>query len=116
MKKSASHAAAKRKRRTTQAAPAPPRALEVEASDREQRIIERPDGYHWIGPDGMQEFGPFESRELALANMIDEAEEEAPRPGETLQEAESEIGIAEWIDPETGEPAEGSCPPHLERE
>ena len=116
MRKPASHAAAKGKRRVAQATPSPARTLEAEASDREQRIIERPDGYHWIAPDGRQEFGPFKSRELALANMINEAEEDAPQPGETLQEAESEIGIAEWIDAETGEPAEGSCPPHLERE
>ncbi len=26
--------------------------------------------------------------------------------GETLEEAEAEIGIADWIDPDTGEPAE----------
>jgi hypothetical protein len=116
MRKPASHAAGKGKRRSAKATPLPARALAVEASEREQRIIERPDGYHWIAPDGKQEFGPFESRERALADMIDRAEEEAPEPGETLQEAESEIGIADWIDPETGEPAEGSCPPHLERE
>ena len=30
--------------------------------------------------------------------------------GETLQEAEAEIGIADWIDPETGKPAEGPTP------
>jgi len=34
-------------------------------------------------------------------------------PGETLREAEDEVGIADWIDPETGEPAEESRP-HLE--
>lgn len=37
-------------------------------------------------------------------------------PGETLQEAEEEIGINPWLDAETGEPAEGQSPPHLERE
>jgi hypothetical protein len=31
--------------------------------------------------------------------------------GESLEEAESEIGMADWIDPETGEPAE-DLPPH----
>jgi len=33
-----------------------------------------------------------------------------------LHEAESDIGIADWIDPQTGEPAEGQSPPHLEEE
>jgi hypothetical protein len=36
-------------------------------------------------------------------------------PGDTLQEAEHEIGIADWIDAETGEPAEGDSP-HLQEE
>jgi hypothetical protein len=32
--------------------------------------------------------------------------------GESLAEAEAEIGIADWADPDTGEPAEGHSP-HL---
>ncbi len=78
-----------------------------------ERIVERPDGFHWAAPDGRQEFGPFPTREEALADMLDSADERAPEPGETLQEAEGEVGMADWIDPETGEPAEGGCPPHL---
>jgi hypothetical protein len=35
-----------------------------------------------------------------------------PRLAETLREAEEEIGIANWMDPDTGEPAEEQ-PPHL---
>ena len=27
-------------------------------------------------------------------------------PGESLEEAEAEIGIADWLDPDTGQPAE----------
>ena len=34
----------------------------------------------------------------------------------TLAEAESEIGVADWIDPDSGLPAEGQAPTHLERE
>ena len=33
-------------------------------------------------------------------------------PGGTLEQAEDEIGISDWIDHETGEPGEES--PHLE--
>jgi hypothetical protein len=76
-------------------------------------IMLRPDGYYWQAPDGKQMFGPFESKELALADM-EVAGEEVQEPGETLQEAEDEIGIADWIDPETGEPAEGQSRPRLE--
>jgi hypothetical protein len=43
-------------------------------------------------------------------------DEEGPEPGENLREAESEIGINDWIDCGTGEPAEGQSPPHLEEE
>ena len=35
---------------------------------------------------------------------------------EALHEVETEIGIATWLDPETGEPAEGACPPHLDEQ
>jgi hypothetical protein len=35
---------------------------------------------------------------------------------EALHEAEAEIGIATWLDPETGEPAQGACPPHLDEQ
>jgi hypothetical protein len=80
------------------------------------RIVLRPDGFHWIALDGRQEFGPFETLEQARTDMLGAADEDAPQPGETLQDAEREMGIAEWLDPETGEPAEGPCPPHLEAE
>lgn len=76
-------------------------------------ITLRPDGYYWRAPDGRQEFGPFESHEAAWADLH-ASDADAPEPGETLREAESEIGVADWIDPETGEPAEGQSPPHLD--
>lgn len=69
------------------------------------RVVERPDGWHWVAPDGHQEFGPYASVEEALAAM-GEATEETPEPGETLAEAEQELGIADWLDPDTGAPAE----------
>lgn len=90
---------------------AAPQAVEDDAG----RIVVRPDGYHWIALDDHQEFGPFETLEQARADM-NAADERMPEPAETLQEAEQDIGIAGWIDPETGEPAEGQSPPHLEPE
>lgn len=81
--------------------------------DEDVGVIEKPDGWYWIGPDGYQEFGPFESRLLARADR-DRYSEETPTEGESVQEAEREIGIGDWIDAETGEPAEGQSPPHLE--
>jgi hypothetical protein len=44
------------------------------------------------------------------------AGEETSEPGESLQEAEDELGVADWIDPDTGELAEGQSTPHLSDE
>lgn len=72
-----------------------------------------PDGFYWRALDGKQEFGPFNSLELARLDRAGSTDESL-EPGETLQEAESEIGIAEWVDPETGDPACGLSAPHLD--
>jgi hypothetical protein len=73
-------------------------------------ITKRPDGYYWEPRPGELR-GPFDSREEAeidrLAGGPPEGDFEA---GETLQEAESEIGMSEWIDPDTGGPAEDNIP------
>lgn len=82
----------------------------------DERIVMRPDGYHWLASEGRQEFGPFETLEEARAAMALGAEVAETAPDELLHEAESDIGIADWIDPQTGEPAEGQSPPHLEEE
>jgi hypothetical protein len=87
--------------------------IDEAASAEEAVIVERPDGYYWAGPDGDAEFGPFDSRDAARADR-DRYSEEAPSEGETVQEAEREIGLNDWIDAETGAPAEGQSPPHLE--
>jgi hypothetical protein len=89
-----------------------PKAVE---DDAQAQVMARPDGYYWRAPSSRQEFGPFKTVELALADM-QAADGQAPEPGETLQEAESELGIADWIDPDTGELAEGLSPPHLDDE
>jgi hypothetical protein len=73
------------------------------------RLTERPDGFYWQSKAGTEEFGPFATLLAAVQDM--QAREEAePEPGETVQEAEAEIGISDWTDPETGEPAEESVP------
>jgi len=98
-----------RKKRT------PPPAREPAVDSAPPVIVECPDGYYWQARDGHQDGGPFESYELAQADR-DAVGDEAVAPGDTLQEAEHEIGIADWIDAETGEPAEGESPPHLREE
>jgi len=75
-------------------------------------VVSRPDGFYWVAPDGRQAFGPFASASEARADR-DRYDDGAPEPGPTLQEAEQEIDLADWIDPDTGEPAEGHSVPHL---
>jgi hypothetical protein len=77
--------------------------------DDRARIIERPDGFYWRAEQSSTEYGPFPSLAEAAADLRS-SEESAYEPGETLAEAEDEIGISGWIDPDTGEPAEESIP------
>jgi len=73
------------------------------------RLIERPNGFYWQSRDGREEFGPFATL-LAAVQDMQARDVAAIEPGETAQEAEDEIGIADWVDPETGEPAEEGVP------
>jgi hypothetical protein len=72
-------------------------------------IIERPDGFYWQTKAGNEEFGPFPTL-LAAVQDMQRQDESGIEPGETLKEAEGEIGISDWVDPETGEPAEENVP------
>ncbi len=73
------------------------------------RFERRANGYFWISKPGGREYGPFTS----LADALDDLNlttESGLELGETLAEAEDEIGIADWIDPDTGVPAEEGVP------
>ena len=74
------------------------------------RVLERPDGFYWESKETKELRGPFETRAEAEADLL--AGGAAPEfdPSDTLQEAESELGISEWIDPDTGGPAEDNVP------
>ncbi len=81
--------------------------------DDRSRIVERPDGFYWHTEDRKSEYGPFPGLLEAVADMqaAEDSESETNyEPGETLEEAEDEIGISRWIDPDTGQPAEDSIP------
>lgn len=69
------------------------------------RIIERPDGFYWIDADTSAEYGPFGSLLEAVQDMEYTADSDY-EPGETIEEAEDEIGISDWIDPDTGAPGD----------
>lgn len=88
--------------------PIPARGPEPEpaspADDESSRVVARPDGFYWVADDGHQEFGPFASAADADAAMRAGIETEF-EPGETIAEAEAEIGFVE-PPPAGDEPAE----------
>jgi hypothetical protein len=73
------------------------------------RIVTRPDGFYWVDAEGRREVGPFATYEEAQLSLRADEHSDV-EPDETLAEAEDEIGIAGWIDPDTGEPAEEARP------
>ena len=74
-------------------------------------MIERPDGFYWEAKKD-EPHGPFATLAEAEADMLSDGagDDEEVEPVEGLQEAESELGINEWIDPDTGGPAEDNVP------
>lgn len=77
-------------------------------TDRGQ-VVERPDGFYWRDSSSDKLYGPFPTLLQAQQDMLYE-EDSDYEEGESLAEAEDEIGIAGWIDPDTGEPAEEASP------
>ena len=85
---------------------------ETPADYDQTRIIERPDGFFWLDKQTGETFGPFATLVEAVEDMQYNPES-GFEPGESLAEAEEELGIAGWVDPDTGELAEDTFP-HLE--
>ena len=73
-------------------------------------VIKRPDGYYWEAK-GRDPRGPFATRDEAEADLLAGGTTEEDLEAEDgLHEAESELGISDWIDPDTGGPAEDHVP------
>lgn len=82
------------------------------AEPEDVRVVERPDGF-WVQPAaGGHEIGPYASLAEALEDQR-AADEEELESEDTLAEVEAQLGVADWIDPETSAPAEDSVP-HIE--
>lgn len=75
----------------------------------ESRISERPDGFYWRLKSGGRESGPFPTL-LEVVEDMQYHDNGNIESGETLEQVEDEIGVANWIDPETGMLAEESVP------
>jgi hypothetical protein len=92
---------------------AAPAAVEPmpEADVESSALVQRPDGWYWLADDGRQEVGPFATAAEALADM--RTSQDGSEPGAELRETENELGVADWIDPDTHAPAESHAP-HIE--
>jgi len=82
---------------------------EGQPSEARIRFIERPNGVYWRASGSTTEYGPFATLAEAEADALGR-EDPTFQPTESVAEAEAEIGISEWIDPDTGVPAEESVP------
>ncbi len=69
------------------------------------RIIERPGGFFWLDQETGEEFGPFETLLEAVQDMEYNAED-SDETAESLEGVEQELGLADWVDKDTGELAE----------
>ena len=91
----------------------PPVEEPIEEQPIEGRVVKRPDGYYWEAK-GVEARGPFATRAEAEADLLAGGANTPEFDDEdSLQDAESEIGISNWIDPDTGGPAEDNVP-HIE--
>lgn len=77
-------------------------------------VIERPDGYYWQDDADGRMYGPFSTAAEAVDDMRNEDIDGEFEEGESLAEAEAEIGITDWIDPDTGLPAEEVTSRHVD--
>ncbi len=75
--------------------------------DEQARLIERPDGFYWQNKLSEKFYGPFATLLEAMEDTQYQ-EDSNYEEGESVLEAGAEIGIADWVDPDTGQLAEGS--------
>ena len=102
-------------RNRSQPQPHPPQAMpDIAAELEDVRVIERPDGF-WVQPAaGGHESGPYATLIEAIESRgAGSDDEETLEPGGTLAEVEADLGVSDWIDPETSAPAEDRVP-HIE--
>jgi hypothetical protein len=99
-----------RRKKDAVAKPGLPPEEPVEEQPIQGRVLKRPDGYYWEAK-GKEPRGPFATRAEAEADLLAGGSTQGDfEPEGTLQDAESELGISEWIDPDTGGPAEDNVP------
>lgn len=87
-----------------------PRAIPKSMPEFENaRIVDRPDGYYWQSTETNEESGPFRTLSEVVEDLEFNADSDFDAP-DTLEEAEADLGVDGYIDPETGELEDPSLP------
>lgn len=73
-------------------------------------LVEHPDGWYWIAPDGEQQFGPFETATLARSDR-DRVNEQSVNEAEAEREAEQELGVGDAVEEERDAADPEGCQP-----
>lgn len=73
-----------------------------------KRVIEMPDGFYWQDIFAEKKYGPFLTRFDAAQDMLEQDDLAEEDDSLEADAAEDEIGISDWVDPDTGELAEES--------
>ena len=78
----------------------------TDPDDGRNRIVERPDGFWWLPLDGGREHGPFVTLMEAMLDLQAVDDEGPSEDPEDVREAARQLGVPEWVDPETGQLAD----------
>ena len=99
----------KHRARTDAPMPHHPLPPDVAAEFDDTIVVERPNGFYVRWKRGDRETGPFATLVAAIESERP-AEEAETDPVAILVEAEADLGLSDWIDPETHAPAEDNVP------
>ncbi len=80
---------------------------------RQSSIVETPEGFFWRDAENDRLVGPFRTMRAAIADRDSPGTDDDPIDpidGAAVLAAEAEIGIDDFIDPDTGEPTHGFEP------
>ncbi len=101
------------KRTATRQSTRPPEAPPGTAAEFEDfRVLELPTGFWVQALTGGEKSGPYRSLVEAIEAQRDGEPEDAGGD-DALAEVEAELGLSDWIDPDTSAPAEDGVP-HIE--
>lgn len=90
------------------------RPVQDETVEHRPSIVEQDEAFYWLDSENDALIGPFRTRRAAIADRDSPGPIDEDLPGnadlDAVHEVEAEIGIEDFIDPDTGEPTHGYEP------